>query len=147
LVRRIPFAKSLSSTIARQTNSRAVIASYGDRIRIVLKEQNEVQAGALNAAWRFARFPIPIFLDSVDVLLPHAASTIASRWSDQTVKVQAPLVTIDKAGRPLGNVAPKYPPDLDAATLRAELLAHRTLSQLFCQPKRIFTITAGGRSA
>jgi glycosyltransferase involved in cell wall biosynthesis len=103
-------------------NSRAVIACYGDRIRIVLREQNEGQTAALNSAWPLARFSILIFLDSDDVLLPHAAATIANRWSDETVKIQAPLVSIDKAGRPLGHVAPKYPPNLDTATLRAELL-------------------------
>jgi hypothetical protein len=36
--------------------------------------------------------------------------------------MQYPLATIDKAGRQLGHVAPKYPPNLDTATLRAELL-------------------------
>ena len=76
----------------------------------------------MNSAWPLARYPILIFLDSDDVLLPHAASTFASRWSDEIVKMQAPLVSIDKAGRPLGNVAPKYPPNLDTAIIRAELL-------------------------
>jgi hypothetical protein len=36
--------------------------------------------------------------------------------------MQVPLVSIDKAGGPLGHVAPKYPPNLDTAIIRAELL-------------------------
>jgi glycosyltransferase involved in cell wall biosynthesis len=103
-------------------NSFAVIASYGDRIKSVLQETNGGQTAALNSAWPLARYPILIFLDSDDVLLSHAASTIASRWSGETVKMQAPLVSIDKTGRQLGNVYPKYPPNLNTATLRAELL-------------------------
>ena len=102
--------------------SQSEIARYGDRIRSVLRETNGGQTAALNSAWPLARYPILIFLDSDDVLLPQAASTFASRWSDEIVKMQAPLVSIDKAGRPLGNVAPKYPPNLDTAIIRAELL-------------------------
>ena len=103
-------------------NSQAVIARYRDRIRSVFRQANGGQTAALNSAWPLARYPILIFLDSDDVLLPHAASTFARRWSDEIVKIQAPLVSIDKAGRPLGNVAPKYPPNLDTAIIRAELL-------------------------
>lgn len=102
--------------------SRIVIARYGDRIRSVLREVNGGQTAALNSAWPLGRHPILIFLDSDDILLPHAAATIASRWSDETVKMQAPLLSIDGAGQALDHVYPKYPPNLDTATLRAELL-------------------------
>ena len=88
----------------------------------MLRETNGGQTAALNSAWPLTRYPILIFLDSDDVLLPHAAATIVNRWSGETVKIQAPLVSIDKAGRPLGHVAPKYPPNLDTAIIRAELL-------------------------
>jgi glycosyltransferase involved in cell wall biosynthesis len=103
-------------------NSRAVISRYGDRIRIILKEKNGGQTAALNSAWPLARYPILIFLDSDDILLPHAAATVASRWTAETVKTQSPLITIDKAGQQVGHVAPKYPPNLDTATLRRTLL-------------------------
>jgi glycosyl transferase family 2 len=103
-------------------SSRAIIAGYGDRIISVLRETNAGQTAALNSAWPLARYPILIFLDSDDVLLSHAAATIAGRWTGETVKMQAPLVTIDKTGRPVGHVAPKYPPNLDTAILRQELL-------------------------
>jgi len=103
-------------------NSRAIIARYCDRVRSVLRESNGHQVTALNSAWPLARHPILIFLDSDDLLLPHAAATVAGLWTTATVKMQFPLVTIDKAGRQLGHVAPKYPPNLDTATLRTELL-------------------------
>src|SRR5215471_21617595 len=94
-------------------NSRAIIAGYGHQIRFILREKNGHQIAALNSAWPLARYPILIFLDSDDLLLPHAASVIASVWKSDTVKVQYPLKTIDEEGRQLGHVAPKYPPNLD----------------------------------
>jgi glycosyltransferase involved in cell wall biosynthesis len=103
-------------------NSRAIIAGYGDRIRPILRQENGHQIAALNSAWPLARFPILIFLDSDDLLFPHAAATIANRWMAGMVKMQFPLASIDTAGRQLGHVAPKYPPNLDTATIRAELL-------------------------
>jgi len=103
-------------------NSVAVIAGYGDRIRSVLRKTNGGQVEALNSAWPLARYPILIFLDSDDLLLAHAAATVAARWTPATVKIQAPLVTVDQTGREIGHVSPRYPPDLDTARIRAELL-------------------------
>jgi glycosyltransferase involved in cell wall biosynthesis len=103
-------------------NSRAIIARYGDRIRSVFRETNGHQVAALNSAWPLARHPILIFLDSDDRLLPHAASRIAAVWAAGIVKAQFPLVSIDQAGRPIGNVAPKYPANVDTALIREELL-------------------------
>ena len=103
-------------------NSRAIIARYGDRTRSVLRETNGHQIAALNSAWPLARYPILIFLDSDDLLLPHAASRIVAVWAAGTVKAQFPLVSIDKAGRPIGHVAPKYPSNLNTAMIREALL-------------------------
>lgn len=103
-------------------NSRAVIARYGDRIRSVLRATNDGQIPALSSAWPLAHHPIVIFLDADDVLFPHAAATVARHWTPGTVKTQSPLVTIDKEGRQVGHVAPKYPPNLNTAMLRAALL-------------------------
>jgi glycosyltransferase involved in cell wall biosynthesis len=102
--------------------SRAIIAGYGDRIKSVLREANGGQTAALNSAWPLACHPILIFLDSDDLLLPHAAATFASHWSEEIVKIQGPVVTIDKAGRELGTLSPKFPPNLDTAMLRRALL-------------------------
>jgi glycosyltransferase involved in cell wall biosynthesis len=103
-------------------NSRAIIAHYCDRIRSVLRETNGHQTAALNSAWPLARHSILIFLDSDDLLSPHAAGTVASVWTTATVKAQFPLASIDEAGHRIRHAAPKYPPNLDTATLRAQLL-------------------------
>jgi glycosyltransferase involved in cell wall biosynthesis len=103
-------------------NSRRVIARYGDRVRSVLRETNGHQIAALNSARPLARYPILIFLDSDDLLLPHAASRITAVWATGTVKAQFPLVSIDKAGRPIGQVAPKYPSNLNTPMIREALL-------------------------
>ena len=103
-------------------DSRTVIAGYGDRIRSVLGDSNKGQITALTNAWPLASHPILIFLDADDLLLPHAAATVARRWTPATVKTQSPLVTIDESGRQLGHIAPKFPPNLDTATIRMQLL-------------------------
>src|SRR5215813_3051367 len=103
-------------------NSRTIIGRYGVRIRPVLRETNGHQLAALNSAWPLARYPILIFLDSDDLLVAHAASTVAARWTAGTVKAQFPLVTIDKTGREIGHAAPRYPRNLDTTMIRAELL-------------------------
>lgn len=103
-------------------HSRAIIDRYCGPIRSVLREENGHQIAALNSAWPLARHPILMFLDSDDVLFPHAAATVARLWTAATVKMQFPLVTIDQTGKQLGHVAPKYPPKLDTATIRTEIL-------------------------
>jgi glycosyltransferase involved in cell wall biosynthesis len=103
-------------------SSREVIARFGDQVRSVLRETNGHQIAALNSAWPLARHPILIFLDSDDLLLPHAASKITAAWAANTVKAQFPLVRIDTAGRPIGQVAPKYPANLNTAMIREALL-------------------------
>src|SRR5215208_2486783 len=102
--------------------SRAVIERYADRVRTVFRPENGGQVAAINTAWPLARHPILIFLDSDDLLVPHAASTVARAWTPGVAKVQFPMASIDGEGRPLGHVAPKYPPNLDTETLRRELL-------------------------
>jgi glycosyltransferase involved in cell wall biosynthesis len=103
-------------------NSHVVIADYRDRIGSVLRKENGGQTAALNNAWPLARHPILIFLDSDDLLLPHAAATVVAHWAAGVVKVQFPLVTIDEAGREFGHSTPKYPSGLDTATIRTALL-------------------------
>ena len=101
----------------------AVIEGYGDRVRAVFLPKNSGQVAAIYEAWPEARHPILIFLDSDDVLEPHAASTIARAWAPGVAKAQFPLASIDADGRPLGHVAPKYPARLDTEMIRRELLS------------------------
>ena len=91
-------------------SSRAVIDGYFNRVRTVFLPENRGQVAAINAAWPLTQYPILIFLDSDDRLVPHAASTVARAWALGVAKVQFPMASIDSKGRLLGHVAPKYPP-------------------------------------
>jgi glycosyltransferase involved in cell wall biosynthesis len=117
-----PFCEVIVVDDCSTDNSREIVARYADRIRLLLREKNEGQTKALNSAWPLAHYPILIFLDSDDLLFPHAASTVAFNWTSSTVKVQYPLATIDKMGRPLGQVAPRFTRKLATSTMRAALL-------------------------
>ena len=101
--------------------SRAVIEGYAGRVQILFLPDNRGQIGAIDAAWPMARREILILLDSDDLLLPHACSTIARTWRSDTSKIQYPMESIDGEGRNLNHVAPKYPPGLTTARLREEL--------------------------
>ena len=107
---------------ASTDGSRAVIERYADRVRTVFLPKNGGQVMALNAGWPLARHEILIFLDSDDLLVPHAASTIARNWRPGIAKIQFPMRSIDAEGRSLHHVAPKYPRRLSTETLRDFLL-------------------------
>jgi hypothetical protein len=85
--------------------SRDVIAGYGERVRAILKE-NGGQASALNAGFAACRGDIVIFVDSDDLLYPHAASGVAGAWANGCAKVQYRLAVIDADGRPTGGTFP-----------------------------------------
>jgi hypothetical protein len=87
--------------------SRALIASYGDRITPVFKD-NGGQASALNAGFARSAGDIVIFLDADDVLRPNAARLVVDAFSANpgTVKVQYRMEVIDAQGRPSGVVKP-----------------------------------------
>ena len=88
-------------------DSRDVIASYGDRVVAVLKE-NGGQASAFNAGFAASRGEVIVFLDADDVLLTTAlARSMESFAEPGVVKVQWPLWDIDAAGRRTGGVQPK----------------------------------------
>ncbi|MCB1968881.1 MAG: glycosyltransferase family 2 protein [Geminicoccaceae bacterium] len=102
--------------------SRGIIERYANRATIVLMPENGGQVSAINAAWPKAQYEIVIFLDGDDVLMPFAASTIASYWQPGLSKMQYCLLSIDENHRSLGHVAPKYPENLDTETIRREIL-------------------------
>src|SRR5215468_3422546 len=55
-------------------DSRDVISEYGDRVRVILKD-NGGQASAFNAGFRACDGDIIVYLDSDDVLLPGAVAS------------------------------------------------------------------------
>jgi glycosyltransferase involved in cell wall biosynthesis len=90
-------------------HSRQVIASYGDCITPVFKE-NGGQASAFNAAFPVTRGQIVLFLDADDLLLPTAVATVVPYFDDpRVVNVHWPLWVIDQHGRRTGGVLPDRP--------------------------------------
>jgi glycosyltransferase involved in cell wall biosynthesis len=104
--------------------SQEVIERYRDRVRIILLPNNRGQVASRNEAWPLAKYEIVIFLDSDDLLEPHAASTIARNWRADLVKVQFPMKSIDANGKWLNQIYPKFPPNLRTDTLRHTLLKY-----------------------
>ncbi|MBD1927438.1 glycosyltransferase [Trichocoleus sp. FACHB-90] len=63
-------------------NSREIIASYGDKITPVLKE-NGGQASAFNAGFAASSGDIICFLDADDVYVPEKATEVVEAFSDR----------------------------------------------------------------
>jgi glycosyltransferase involved in cell wall biosynthesis len=89
-------------------NSREVIARYDDKVTAVLK-QNGGQASAFTAGFENSKGDIVIFLDSDDMLLPHAAeSSIAKLDNNEAVKLHWPLWVMDRESKKTGRRLPAY---------------------------------------
>jgi hypothetical protein len=86
-------------------NSPEIIASYGDRIIPVFKE-NGGQASAFNAGFSVSRGDIIIFLDSDDKLSPHVADSVIKVWHEDISKVHYRLQWIDAQGNHLNVCVP-----------------------------------------
>jgi glycosyltransferase involved in cell wall biosynthesis len=92
-------------------HSREIIASYGDRVVAVLKD-NGGQASAFNAGVARSAGEVVLFLDSDDVLLPTALLQAMPCFDDPLVsKVHWPLRLIDESGRPGKRTVPASPVD------------------------------------
>ncbi len=88
-------------------HSREIIASYGDRIIPVLKE-NGGQASAFNAGFARSRGHVIFFLDSDDVLLPRAVERVVPLFQDtDVVKAHWPLWEVDEDGRKTRSRVPR----------------------------------------
>ncbi len=86
--------------------SRNVIATYGQRLTAILKD-NSGQASAFNAALPRTRGYAVHFLDADDTLFATAIERAIERFSDPAVvKVQWPLQTVDERGSRLPHVIP-----------------------------------------
>src|SRR5262245_12737070 len=87
-------------------DSREVIASYGDRIIALLKE-NGGQASAFNRGFAVSRGEIVCFLDADDTLLPTAMEQAVALFAEaEVVKVHWPLWVVDEQGKRTGQVKP-----------------------------------------
>lgn len=92
-------------------DSREIIASYGDRITPVLKE-NGGQASAFNAGFSASRGEIICFLDSDDVFYPNKVEKIVAtfgRYQDAGWCFH-PLTVVDKDARRLLEIVHGSPP-------------------------------------
>ena len=101
--------------------SQDIIRSFGSAVQMIF-QKNQGQVAACRNALQHAEHDIVMFLDSDDLLEPHAASTIARAWQKGVSKVQFCLHVIDEHGAATGNVFPKYSPDLTPEKVRSEML-------------------------
>jgi hypothetical protein len=106
-------------------NSRAIIASYGDRIIPILK-QNGGQASAFNAGLARSCGDIVIFLDADDILLPHIGARVAQLFQARPsmTKIQYRLEVIDSLSRAIGIVKPPKHAPMPSGDLRQRVLSN-----------------------
>jgi glycosyltransferase involved in cell wall biosynthesis len=97
--------------------SRAIIASYGDRIEAVLKE-NGGQASAYNLGLERTATDYILYLDSDDVLYDGAVAEVLDAFErGACAKVQYQLAVIDGDSAPTGAHVPHSTPPEDCASL------------------------------
>jgi hypothetical protein len=77
------------------------------KISVIYKE-NGGQPDAVNMGFERARGELIYILDSDDVVFPHMMSTVLSRWTEHTSKIQFSLESVDQHGQQLGSVFPDY---------------------------------------
>ena len=82
-------------------NSLQVLEPLAEKILLIV-QSNQGQSKAISKAFELAQGEIIIFLDSDDVLLPDAVSTVVSHWQLGIAKVHFSLSAIDAEGEPLG---------------------------------------------
>jgi len=100
-------------------DSPQIVRGYGERVVAVLKD-NAGQASSLSAGFDASRGDVVIFLDSDDVLEPHAVARAVEAMAGGVSKVHWPLREIDTDGRPLGNLVPRA--ELSGGDLRRAVL-------------------------
>lgn len=88
-------------------DSRHILASYGNRLRAVLKE-NGGEGSAVNAGFRAATGDIVLFLDSDDVLAPEAAARVVAIWDRDVTRVHFPLYAMGADGTLLPRLHPPF---------------------------------------
>lgn len=103
--------------------SRSVIASFGERIEVVLKP-NGGQASAVNAGFERSSGEVVIFLDADDMLLSGTAAAVAQvfRAAPATARVQCRVAVTDGDGRETGELVPAEYVSMPSGDLRAGLV-------------------------
>jgi glycosyltransferase involved in cell wall biosynthesis len=86
-------------------DSRAIISAYGDKIRAVFKE-NGGQTSAANLGFRHCTGDVIFFLDSDDILLANAVTTVIKAWHDDVSKIQFPMLMMREDGSLTGAIYP-----------------------------------------
>jgi glycosyltransferase involved in cell wall biosynthesis len=109
--------------------SRSVIASFGERIHVVLKP-NGGQASAINAGFERCSGDVVIFLDADDMLLPGTAAAVAKhfRAAPGTARVQYRLAVIDAEGMGTGELIPAEYVSMPSGDLRSGLVRFNNLT-------------------
>ncbi|QIR37806.1 glycosyltransferase [Tolypothrix sp. PCC 7910] len=104
-------------------NSREVIASYGETIISVLKE-NGGQASAINQGFAASQGEIVIFLDSDDILLPEIVQSVVTAFESQSnvAKVQYRLQKINAIGQLTEEIVPAKHWHMPTGDLREHIL-------------------------
>lgn len=102
--------------------SREIIVSYRDRIRVVLRQENQGGRATYNEACQYCQGEVIFLLDSDDCLCPTAVEQAMPLFADPAVvKVQWPLWQIDADGGRSGRVVPCHA--LPEGDLRARVIA------------------------
>jgi glycosyltransferase involved in cell wall biosynthesis len=86
-----------------------IIASYGDAVKAVFKE-NGGQNSAANLAFAHVTGDSILFLDADDRVLPTLGRAVSQVWRNGVAKVQFGQYHIDGSGRRLGTAWPRYSP-------------------------------------
>jgi len=86
-------------------SSRAILKRYEDKVKVLLKD-NGGQASAFNFGFEHSTGDLIMFLDSDDVLTPHAVEKVVEAWDPALSKLHFPLQIIDE----LGNLKPVVVP-------------------------------------
>lgn len=83
---------------ASTDDSRAVIASYGERIVPCLRARNGGMSAGANSGFALARGDFVLFLDADDYLHPDALETMLASWRPGVAQIQARLDLVDSDG-------------------------------------------------